>query len=77
MEKEIVFIKVNKIHSKKNNKDYYTVQYLDGETLNYYSEFIDEKLYNKLNTNDFEALETYVATYSINSFRKIVLTDIN
>ena len=77
MEKEIVFIKVNKIHSKKNNRDYYTAQYLDGETLDCYSEFIDEKLYNKLNTCDFEALGTYVATYSINSFRKIVLTDIH
>lgn len=77
MEKEIIFIKVNKIHSKKNNRDYYTAQYLDGETLDYYSEFIDEKLYNKLNTDDFEALETYIATYAINSFRKIVLTDIH
>lgn len=77
MEKEIIFIKVKKIHSKKNNKDYYTVQYLDEETLDYYSEFINEKLYNKLNTDNFEALETYVGTYSINSFRRIVLTDIN
>ena len=77
MDKDIIFIKVNKLHSKKNNRDYYTVEYLDGETLTYYSEFIDEKLYNKLNTDDFEALETRVATYSINSFRKIVLVDIN
>lgn len=77
MERQIIFIKVNKIHSKKNNRDYYTAQYLDCENLDYYSEFIGEKLYNKLNTDDFEALETYVATYSINSFRKIILTDIN
>ena len=77
MEKQIIFIKVNKIHSKKNNRDYYTAQYLDSDTLDYYSEFIDEKLFNKLNTDDFEALQTYVATYSINSFRKLILTDIN
>lgn len=76
MEKEILFIKLDKFTSKKNNQDYFTIEYIIQDGLNYHKDFISEDLYNKLESKELENEEVYTACFEFNNFMRASLVDI-
>ena len=76
MEKEILFIKLDRFTSKKNKKDYFTVEYIIHDGLNYHKEFISEDLYNKLNSKDLDNEDVYTAYFEFNNLMRASLVDI-
>ena len=76
MENTIIFIKLNKFHSKAKDKNFYTIEYIDADSKKYYLEFITPELYDKFAENEPEFLEMRVAKFGIGNGRNLVIKEI-
>lgn len=71
MEEMVIFIKTNNFKSKKNNKDYFTVEYLTSENLKYCIDFITKEQYENINDLELEALEEIGIKYKVGMNRNL------
>lgn len=74
MEIAIYFIKTKEIKSKKKNAEYFLVQYLVVENLEFKEQFISKDLYE--NIKDYEPLGDYIAVFELNNNLRATLVDI-
>lgn len=76
METRIYFISLREITSKKSNKTYFIVTYLDKSTLKYNTDFISVDLFDSLVDQCFELFEEVTAVFTLNSSKRAVLSNI-
>lgn len=76
METRIYFISLREITSKKSNKTYFIVNYLDKATLKYNTDFISADLFDSLVDQCFELFEEVTAEFTLNSSKRAVLSNI-
>lgn len=61
----IYFIETKRLESKKNNKTYYVLNYLNGRTLRYYTQFISQDFYDDIIDSEYELFAELHADYEI------------
>lgn len=73
LEKRVVIIGTNKIHSKAKNQDYYLVEYVrEGK---YQKDYISEEEYTKLSQKAKKMTEQ-TGIFNVNLYNKIYLCDV-
>lgn len=78
MEKKIILVGVRKITSKKNNQDYYMVDYIEKNGNIYVpcTDYITTEEYNRIASKMKGNLLEVTGVFSINTFKKAYLSDI-
>lgn len=82
MEKEILLVGTNKVHSKKTNEDYYIIEYVDlknnsNKSLVKNVEDFNEKTYEKIKNKVIKSnVNKVVGIFEINEYDKAELCDI-
>lgn len=78
MEKKIILVGVRKITSKKNNQDYYMVDYIEKNQNLYIpnTDIISIEEYNKIASKMKGNLIEVVGIFSINAYKRAYLSDI-
>ena len=75
MEKDIIFLRIRETYSKKKDKTYYIIEYIQDKE--HITEFITEEMYAQLKVTKLEFLGKYKGIYDINPFnRKLQLINI-
>lgn len=64
-DKFIYFIEAKKFTSKKNNNTYYVLNYLNGQTLRYYTQFISQDFYDEIIDSEYELFAELHADYEV------------
>lgn len=70
MEKEIVYVNIDKFYSKKRNETFYQVHYIANKKC--IIEFISEELYNTLNILKLEYLSKYIGIFDLNASNRTI-----
>lgn len=70
MKKELTFINLSKIKSKKNGKTYYKVGTFNQEKKILKEDFITEETYNTIQNLDLEFGDPITLLYEINALNK-------
>lgn len=82
MEKEILLVGTNKVHSKKTNEDYYIIEYVDlknnsNKSLVKNVKDFNEKTYEKIKNKVIKSnVNKVVGIFEINEYDKAELCDI-
>lgn len=64
MEKEILFVNLKEIYSKKKNETFYRISYLaDKEAI---TDFVDKETFEKIKANNPQFLGKYKAIFEMN-----------
>ena len=70
MEKEIVYVNIDKFYSKKRNQTFYQVHYISNKKC--IIEFITEELYNTISILKLEYLSKYTGIFDLNPANRTV-----
>ncbi len=76
MEREIFFIGVRKIHSKKKEQDYYMADYIDKNNIPQ-TDYINLEEFNRIaQKTKGKEYSKIKGLFEVNSYNKVYLTDI-
>lgn len=68
----VYFTRTNNFKSKKNNKEYFTVEYLDAESMKHYTDFITKEQYDAIEEMELSPLEEVNVVYKVGYDRNLV-----
>lgn len=68
----VIFTRINNFKSKKKDKEYYTVEYLDAENFKHYIDFISKEQYETIEDLELDPLEEINVVFKIGFERNLV-----